>query len=314
MKNYLKLLAVPILSLGMVSFAQDAASSKFLNVGTGTPTGTYSKVFKDMGKVCANSAYLRERGTAGTGENIELLLGNQVSLAFLQVDALEAKRKIEQDPRVDQIKTLIPLYPEEIHIIVRSDLSQKTGGFLGFFTKKTPITKFSQLAGKNIGAWGGSVITTRVIQAQTGVAFANIASFTGKDAQGDALSALQSGKIDAILSVAGQPVTWIRELPSGQFRLINFDMLGKLSSSLYKPSRITYANLGLEPVQTFSVLSILATRDFKTADKAKMLLKYKSCVIAKIDLLREGEGFHSKWGVVEPAATPPWPAYNPTVK
>ncbi len=297
------------LGLGLSLALAQTSDSRFMNVATGTPTGTYSKMFKDMGQVCTNAAYLRERGTAGTLENIELLLSNQVSMAFLQVDALEAKKQIDQDDRVNQIKALIALYPEEIHLVVRANLENVTGNF--FTKKRVPVTKLSELAGRVVGAWGGSVITTRVVQAKGGVAFKNILVFQGRTAQADALAALNQGQIDAILSVGGQPITWIKDLPSGQYRLLNVDILDKLPQTLYKPARISYPNLNLDAAQTFSVLSILATRDFRSPDRAKQLVNYKNCVIAKITDLREGEGRHPKWGVVDPAATPPWPVYEP---
>lgn len=297
-----------LLGLLGVALAQ-TSDTKYMNVATGTPTGTYSKMFKDMGQVCTNAAYLRERGTGGTLDNIELLLSNEVSMAFLQVDALQAKKTIDQDDRVNQIKALIPLYPEEVHIIVKASLENVTGSFLN--KKRVPVTKLSELSGRIIGAWGGSVITTRVVQAQTGVKFKNILVFQGRTAQADALNALNQGQIEAILAVGGQPISWIKDLPSGQYRLINVDLLDKLPQTIYKPARISYSNLNLEAAQTFSVLSILATRDFRSPDRAKQLVSYKNCVIAKITDLREGEGRHPKWNVVDPSATPPWPVYEP---
>jgi len=299
---------IGMLVLGL-ALAQAQTDTRFMTVATGTPTGTYAKMYKDMGQVCTQAAYLLERGTSGTLENIELLLSNQVSMAFLQVDALEAKKQIDQDQRVNQIKALIPLYPEEIHLLVRADLSNTTGYF--FNRKKLPVTRFSELAGRTIGAWGGSLITTRVVQAQTGVKFKNIVVFQGRTAQADALNALSQGQIDAILAVGGQPVSWIKDLPSGQYRLLNFDLMEKLPQALYKPARISYPNLNLDSVQTFSVLSILATRDFRTPERARLLTQYKNCVISKITDLREGEGRHPKWSVVDPTATPPWPVYEP---
>lgn len=295
-----------LLMLGTVCAQTDV---RYMNVATGIPTGTYAKMFKDMGEVCTQAAYLRERGTSGTLENIELLLSNEVSLAFLQLDALEAKKQIDKDERVNFIKTLMPLYPEEIHVLVRSNLENVTGGFL--VKRRVPVTKISQLTGRIIGAWGGSVITTRVVQAKAGVNFKSITAFQGRTAQADGLKALEKGEVDALLVVSGQPVGWIKNLPQGQFRLLNIDVLDKLPSELYKPATISYPNLSIDAVQTFSVLSILATRDFRTPQRANIISAYKNCVINKINDLREGEGHHAKWLVVDPAATATWPMYEP---
>jgi hypothetical protein len=282
-----------------------------MNVATGSPTGTYAKIYKDMGQVCTQASYLLERGTSGTLENIELLLSNQVSMAFLQVDALEAKKQIDQDPRVDQIKALIPLYPEEVHIIVRADLANVVGNFLS--KKKVPVTKFSELKGRVVGAWGGSYITANVLNAKGGN-FKQLRFFDGKTAQAEGLKALSEGKIEAIVAVGGQPVGWIRDLPPGQFRLLSFDLLKEVPERIYKPAKISYPNLATESVQTISVQSLLATRDFKTPERAKLLTQYRQCVINKLTELREGEGHHAKWGVVEPESDPPWPKYDPVIK
>ena len=298
------------LTLAQQPPAQPPKDNRFMNVATGSPTGTYAKIYKDMGKICTQASYLLERGTSGTLENIELLLSNQVSMAFLQVDALEAKKQIDQDPRVDQIKALIPLYPEEIHVIVRADLANITGNFLT--RKKVLVTKVSELKGKNVGAWGGSFVTAKVINARGG-GFKQLFFFDGKNAQADGLKALSEGKLDGIVAVGGQPLGWIRDLPPGQFRLLNFD-LKDIPERIYKPARISYPNLATDSVQTISVQSLLATRDFKTPERAKLLTQYRQCVIDKIIELREGEGNHPKWSVVEPDSDPPWPKYDPVIK
>ena len=282
--------------------------NRFMTVGTGTPSATYHAVFKDMGRVCTNAAYLLERGTSGTVENLELLLANQISMGFMQVDALIAKRDLDGDNRVNQIKSLLTLYPSEAHIVVKANLEIVTGNF--FTRKRVPVTNFSQLAGRKIGAWGGGLVTARVLLGQTGMKY-EVIPFLGRDAQTNAIKALESGQIDAAMTVAGKPIPWISALPQGQYRLIAFDLIPKLDSKVYQPARISYPNTNLESVPTFSVLSILATRDFRTPDRARQLVRYRDCVTSKIDLLREGEGNHPKWAEVDFKTAAPWPAYVP---
>ena len=191
-------LSVPLLASlpALAQSARPAAQPNFLNVATGSKTGTYSALFKDLGRVCTGSAYLRERGTTGSLENIDLLLGNQVSLAFVQSDVLKAREQIDKDPRVANIKALLPLYREELHLLT---LKPKGGG--------APLT-FEQLRGKRVAAWGGSLVTAQVVQALTGVGYQIV---NAKD-QTAALNALQRGQVDAVLAVVGQPATWVKAL------------------------------------------------------------------------------------------------------
>lgn len=144
------------------------AAPPTLNVATGSPTGTYSAMFKNVGLLCTQSAYLKERGTSGSLENIDLLLNNEVSLAFVQSDVLKARQQIDQDPRVENIRALLPLHREEVHLFARPAVVKKN--ILGK-TSVTGVQNFADLKGKRVGAWGGSVITARVVGAMTGVSY-----------------------------------------------------------------------------------------------------------------------------------------------
>ena len=106
----MKLPAVHWLALTALSLGGGlAASPTFLNVATSPKGTTSSEMFRDLGRVCTSSAFLRQRQTSGSVENLELLLGNQVSLAFVQLDYLKAKEQIERDPRVKEVKQLLAL-------------------------------------------------------------------------------------------------------------------------------------------------------------------------------------------------------------
>ncbi|CAM3659621.1 hypothetical protein DESA109040_19025 [Deinococcus saxicola] len=91
-------------------------------------------MFGNIGQVCTQSADLKERGTGGSLDNINLLMDNEVSLAFVQSDVLKAREQIDHDPRMANIKALLPLYDEEIHLFARPPVASKS--FLG----KTTVT------------------------------------------------------------------------------------------------------------------------------------------------------------------------------
>lgn len=279
--------------------AQAAPAPTFLNVATGSPTGTYSAMFKNIGKVCTQSAYLKERGTGGSLDNIDLLLGNEVSLAFVQSDVLKAKEQIDKDERVQNIKALLALHNEEVHLFARPPVQKKN-----IFGKVSlsGVTTFADLKGKNVAAWGGSLITAKVLSAKLGVPL-NVVSVKDQPA---AFAALNAGQVDAVLAVVGQPASWVKGLSNVNLVPIPY---APALSGIYTQATLRYETLGAGSVPTVAVQSVLATRDFKTADRKKLLLDYQKCAVAHLVNLQEDEGMHPKWQDVtfKPGI---WPQYK----
>ena len=279
--------------------AAHAAEPVYLNVATGSPTGTYSAMFKNVGKVCTQSAYLKERGTSGSLENIDLLLSNQVSLAFVQSDVLKAKQQIDKDPRADNIKALLPLHSEEVHLFARPPVVNKN--VLGKVST-TGVASFADLKNKRVAAWGGSLITANVLSAKLGVPY-NVVSVKDREA---AFGALQAGQVDAVLAVVGQPAAWVKELSGVALVPINAT---PAVQDIYTTAKLMYPNLNAGSVPTLAVQSVLATRDFKTPERKAMLLNYQKCALNKLINLQEDEGMHPKWQEVT-FKTWPWPQYK----
>lgn len=287
---------LPLLTLLLLPPAHAAT---FLNVATGSATGTYSTMFKNIGKVCTQSAYLKERGTSGSLENIDLLLSNEVSLAFVQSDVLKAKEQIDGDTRVQNIKALLPLHNEEIHLFAPPPVTKKS--ILGKVTT-TGVTTYTDLKGKRVAAWGGSLITARVLSAKLGVPY-TVTSVKDRDA---AFSALRAGQVDAVLAVVGQPATWVKDLSGVNLVPIPY---APTLNGIYTTAKLLYPNLSASSVPTVAVQSVLATRDFKTPEKKDLLLKYQKCATSKLVNLQEDEGMHPKWQEVT-FKTWPWPQYK----
>ena len=285
----------------LASVPAQAATPVFMNVATGSPTGTYSAMFKNIGKVCTQSAYLKERGTSGSLENIDLLLSNEVSLAFVQSDVLKAKEQIDQDARVKNIKALLPLHNEEVHLFAKPPTFKKS--ILGKVTT-IGVAKFEDLKQKRVAAWGGSLITAKVLSAKMKVPY-TVVSAKDRDA---AFAALQGGQVDAVLAVVGQHAAWVKELNGANINLVPIPFRPEVQG-VYAPAKLMYANLSANTVPTVAVQSVLATRDFKTADRKKMLLDYQKCALSKLVNLQEDEGMHPKWQEVS-FETWPWPQYK----
>ncbi|MBZ9711723.1 TAXI family TRAP transporter solute-binding subunit [Deinococcus multiflagellatus] len=267
-----------------------AATPAYLDVATSPKGSTAADMFRDLGQVCTGTSFLRQRQTSGSVENLELLLNNQVSLAFVQLDVLKARDQIDQDPRVRALKTLLPLNFDEVHLIARPAVT--TTNLLGR-TSVRGIQAFSDLQGRKLGAWGGSVITARVLSAKAGVPM-TIQEYRGRD---EAMAALNAGQVDAVLAVAGQPADWIKALNPAAYRLVPLNIAPARVNGFYRPATLRYPGLG-EGVTTYAVQRLLVTRDFKTPERRAALLNYQKCALSKLTQLQETQGFHPKWSDV----------------
>jgi len=270
-----------------------AGQQKPLIVSTGDANGTYVRFFNEIAKTCPDSP-LRGITSKGSLENVERVINNDANIGFAQIDVLFAKRLIEHDPGVEHIRTLLVLYLEEIHILIPA-------------SSASSIRVFSDLAGKRIGAYGGSDVTARILFATTKVQPAGILDFPGPTAAVRALG----GTIDAVLGVGGKPLPWVKAL-SPQYKLVPFDEYAKVST-IYFPGLLDYTNLD-QPggVRTIAVPSLLITRDYTIPKIVTPLLTLRSCIIKNLETLRETVGNHPKWGQVNPANRGPWPYFEPT--
>ncbi|WP_420596574.1 TAXI family TRAP transporter solute-binding subunit [Deinococcus sp.] len=293
----MKRIAILCALLGTAFVQNSSAQSNVLNVGTGSKGGTYATMYKNLGYLCTSASWLRERQTSGSVENVDLLLSNQVSLAFVQLDVLKARDQIDGDPRAKEIRVLLPLHTEEIHLIAK----KPTKNFLG---QVRGVTKFSGLGKDKVGAWGGSVVTANVLRAKAGVDF-EVVSFPTREA---ALAALAGDQVDAVLAVVGQPADWVKTLDGQQYNLVPLDIPEGKINAFYQPAKLIYPAFGAA-VPTYSVQSLLATRNFKTPDKRAQLLKYQSCAKNKLTELQENEGMHPKWNDVT-FKEAGWPDYK----
>lgn len=267
-----------------------AAPPVFLDVATSPKGSTASDMFRDIGRVCTNASFLRQRQTSGSVENLTLLLNNRVSLAFVQLDVLKARDQIDKDPRAKELKQLLPLNFDEIHLIARRPQQKKN-----IFGKVTTVgvARFSDLKGKKLGTWGGSFITANVLKAKSGVPV-SILEYKNRE---DTMKGLAAGQVDAVLSVVGQPADWIQALDASQYALLPLDIPAEKVGGFYRQAKLSYPQLG-NGVPTYAVQRILVTRDFKTPEKREALLNYQKCALSKLTTLQETEGFHPKWNEV----------------
>lgn len=282
-------------ALAMAQNVQKVATGDF-------KTGTYSKIFREYKAECGNSGELQEIETNGSVANVDLLIGNKVNAAIVQTDVLFFRAQTEN---LANIKTLFNLYPEEIHVIARGDV-KKEGGILGFGGKEIKFNTVSDLAGRNVGAVGGSVITAKLVNAQGGIKY-NVVEYPNNDAL---KAALLKGEVDAIVVVGGQPHSLVASLDR-QYKLLTFSpALQNSLKTIYSPARLSYANLDQRGVDSMATESSFVTRTYKSKAQTDALKAMRSCFEKKLDDIKDQTGTHPKWQAVDASNHGKWAWYD----
>ncbi|MBI1975326.1 MAG: hypothetical protein HYS57_03125 [Parcubacteria group bacterium] len=280
----------------------------------GVKTGTYNAFYRNMGDVCGKAAVkMYELASTGSVDNLDMLLGKKVHVAFLQLDALYAAKDVEKNSLVDTTRILMVLYPEEVHIITHV---------------KSGINTFADLQQggrkkvRRVGVWGGSVFTAKVVFAKTGVAPTEVFEYkpdlgpdgkVSKSAQIKAVEDLKTGRIQAILAVGGAPLSWVRDLDQS-FKIVPFDdakVRVLIDDVGYIKASLGYTNLtDSSGVNSVAVHSLLVTRNFKSQPTVGWLDKFRDCVVGNLQVLQEGLGYHPKWQAVDPNRKVQWAYFN----
>ncbi|MGL4679245.1 MAG: hypothetical protein ACRCWC_07640, partial [Plesiomonas shigelloides] len=139
-----------------------------VKVTTGAADGTYSTMFKQLAAACGNEVGMVEMNSTGSNENVDRLIGNQVNAAFVQTDVLFFRARTEE---LGNVKTLLALHPEEVHFVAPAVAKTKEGGIAGIGGKTPVFNTIADLAGRHVGAVGGSVTTAQVIRLQSEINF-----------------------------------------------------------------------------------------------------------------------------------------------
>jgi TRAP-type uncharacterized transport system substrate-binding protein len=297
-KYLLVLSAFAVASVGAMAQTQ-------LKVSTGSATGTYARMFKELNGMCKDAVMQIEMPSKGAVENMDRLLGNEVNAGIVQTDVLFYRARSED---LSGIKTLFALHPEEVHVIAPVISPITEGGTLGMGKKAIALNRIEDLTSRSIAAWGGSVVTAQVIRLQSEVNFqvVEVADFKA------AKQALDAGQVAALLMVGGQPMADVSALPN-TYKLLSFSeaSIGKLKS-VYVPAKITYSNMGQagSGVQTIATEALYVTRAYKTPKYVESLAALRTCFKENLSELQETTGMHKKWSAVKADNTGKWSYYE----
>lgn len=281
-----------LFTISIIALASVSAIGQSLKVSTGSANNTYSRVFKEMSSACFNEIQMTEVNSTGSTQNIDRIIGNEVHMSMSQVDVLFYRARTED---LSKIKTLVSLFPEEVHVVALTNSNIKEGGTLGFGAKQLTFNTVNDLANRTVVAVGGSYITAQVIRLQSEIPF-NVVEVNKNE---DALAALNAGTAQAAIFVGGSPLGVVSAL-NKSYKLLSFPeaTIAKLKN-VYKPARVTYSNMGVSGVQTISTDALMVTREYTTPKMVTALSQLRKCIYDHVPELSETVGMSSAWSKID---------------
>lgn len=287
------------------------------SIVTGGKTGTYFAIGNNLRDFVWPD--LEVKATSGSWANVEemsqtvgvtlAIVQSDVYAAFVQLrdskDVPEATRR-EYARLLANLRVFMPLYPEEIHFLVRKD---------------DPIEYIHQIKGKAL--WmdmekSGTYLTALNVYNKMFQEKPNaVAPFINTTATGDdevtkrrrsALMALSDPvyyksypKIDVVVLVGGQPLGLLEKNVPGNLKLLKFDPAQSASQKLlqdYRKAEIrksSYPQLNVEGSEqpTLAVDSYLITANFADPKRNEFIKTFAIQFCAKLGTLQE-KG-HPKW-------------------
>lgn len=288
-----------LLIASIVTIAAMSASAQSLKVSTGSSSGTYSTLTKQLSEQCKDSMQVTEINSTGSLQNLDRIIDNSVNAGFVQADSIFFRSRTED---LSNIKTLVAFHPEEVHVLTLAQSNLKEGGTLGFGAKQVVFNTINDLAGRTVVAAGGSYVTAQVIRLQTEINF-NVFEVDKVD---DAVEMVRTGRAAAAVIVGGQPLGTINALDR-TFKLLEFPeaTVAKLKN-IYKPSRLSYGKLGAAGVSSVSTDALLVARVYKTPKMVEGMSKLRTCILDNIDVLAEETGKHPAWSKMSRENTGKW--------
>ncbi|KXU88755.1 C4-dicarboxylate ABC transporter substrate-binding protein [Paraburkholderia monticola] len=311
--GWLGLVALIICSLA-------SAEPTHYKIVTGPERGTYIQIGNDLSKWVAQPANidLEVLATKGSAENVQRMRYEPgVKLALVQSDVYQAFIDMANSGNPDAgttirpLRLIMPLYDEEINVVVRADSPLKTladikdktisVGLLGSGTAQSATTLYRLMFGQPIPEQ-------------------NVVHLSNEDA----LAALIVKKIDVAIIVVGQPAnlfTGMKPELLSQLRLLPVDPNAPETTrakQTYFPTTIrqsSYPDWLKEDVPGLTVKAFLVTYDYGLRDTVVNLNHFADSLCANFDNLQEHG--HPKWKQVKlelPTLVRGWKYYGPVEK
>jgi TRAP-type uncharacterized transport system substrate-binding protein len=272
---------------------------------SGISTGLYYKLADDLVKLAGpHQLTLVNRETLGSEDNFRKLVSTEnAGIGFVQSDLLDWMRHStngEERKQAELLRLVLPLYPEEIHVLARRQL-----------------LNLADLAGRHVLTPAGSQGSRYTAQNLLRTAQVQPASLDGSQPLVEAMCSVLLGRADAVVFVQGKPVQSLvnlQELRHGAAGLLDGVHLMPLDMPPnvvgYEVARIDHSDYPWlqAPVQTLSVQAMLMAVDFSLRRtpyeklRCRQIKQLADLVKAKLPTLRPPD-YQQKWLEVDPRHT-----------
>lgn len=287
LKNLFPTLLI-IVAFSTITFAQ-------FTILSGPEQASYNRFAEDIVRVVGPELGepIKSEVTTGAVYNYDQLLdpNSPYKIAFVQADYLYFKQAIDNRDNTDfskQIKVVLPLAHEEIHIVTKA--SKGLNKLQDFNTKEKKIVAIGT---KDQGTY----YTANMIKNRSEI------YWQSRNIHFDqALNDLYMDNIDAFMIVGSAPIKKLNINPQVMVNPISLVELEDFNgwAKYYDPDTI-YAQdyKWLErDIPTFSIKTVLIVNDSKLTDADRLLVKkLKNGILNQIDVLKK-EG-HPKWKEVD---------------
>jgi hypothetical protein len=206
------------LGLGLGLAGAAAQNVSFFRIGTGSTAGTYFPIAGILASAISSPPGSREcegggscgvsglvavaQSTRGSVDNVQQIEAGTLESGFVQSDiaywAFRGEELFLTGGPLKSLRAIANLYPETIHLVVRSDAGIKT---------------VADIKGKRISLdrpGSGTRVDAQLVLRAFGIAEADLETFAL--GSGQAADALRVGEIDGFFFVAGTPATAVLEL------------------------------------------------------------------------------------------------------
>lgn len=294
------------LCIGIVSLATPAKSQPTqatLTLTSGVKGGGYHTWSMQAKSLCEDVTPMIVKESDGGPANMNFMEANEADLGLMQADTYVLSKMAGRD--LSNVAILMPMFPEAVHVIARSNLVLKQGGYLGGAIGGTeiPVTQVSQIGGLKVAAAGGAQDTMQYMMQASGMRF----SATRVDIKPvDLVKAVAAGQYDVAIVTGAVPIGWLKDLDpqtKAKLRLLEVPKEGIKGLNAYKTTSLSYSGFGGQGtvgVTAYSVSSILTTQNWKRGAKALATYKFKQCLIERAEDAAQETGAHPAWRKLKP--------------
>jgi TRAP-type uncharacterized transport system substrate-binding protein len=289
----------------LVLFSILLVAQERILVASSSVSGTYELMTQEISDYCSTESFVIEAAPGvkgGVVQNLDALKSNKAMAAFVRTDVVYAAA--QSDPSYRNFKTLVALYPEDIHVLILRDSQTKKLGRFSFGNQTFDTA--ADLAGFAVGAASGGHITARILTAE--LHFGEIKEFgSGKEV----MAALDNGTIAAAIFVGGTPLPSLTSLSGDKYKLLAIpESVAVKLSGVYKRSTISYENLHSGAIATLSSDALILTRKYTLPKMIQPQATFRACFYAHLDELKETPGKHPKWQEVSATNHGNWEWYE----